>query len=132
MKLYFSILCVLLLVLSYCDAAYFGSDCGNNRTHNFYFGRKTPSLSLLYSKHVYADSKILRKISVDAIFPTNGTLPLGQIHYIEALDQTSEGTGGCVYIKNGGVGNSFVTLHVKSQRGYGLNFYLFVYGILYH
>uniref|UniRef100_A0AB38ZEL8 Heteropteran venom family 3 protein 1 n=1 Tax=Oncocephalus sp. TaxID=2944721 RepID=A0AB38ZEL8_9HEMI len=107
----------------------FGSDCGNNKTHNFKFGDRGFFDKLLYSSYVKAEGSWLRKISKDVTYPPTGKQPIGYITYMEALDQYNDGNGGCAFLKAGGVGQNMVTFHIKSQRSQGFNFKINIYGL---
>lgn len=91
---------------------------------------KTPALyyRILYSDNVSLQSKLARYNSVDMEFPRGGSAPLGTISYIEVLDKRADGTGGCVYIADGGVGQTRVRLHFKTLWNHGLDFQVNVYG----
>ncbi|XP_014273116.1 probable salivary secreted peptide [Halyomorpha halys] len=119
----------ILLQLVSVEAAVTDSDCGHgNKTHHYFYGSKSYLDRLLYQDHIKYKSKWMRVISIDADYPGSGKTPLGKINYIEVLDQRSDGTGGCVYIRNGGVGQNSVTFHIKSQRNHGMEFLINIYG----
>uniref|UniRef100_A0A224XVX8 Putative conserved secreted protein n=1 Tax=Panstrongylus lignarius TaxID=156445 RepID=A0A224XVX8_9HEMI len=123
---------ILAVVVPYPAAgsvgSWFGSDCGNNRSHNFEFGSKGYYDTLLCTDHVQEESIWMRKISKDVSYPAAGQQPAGEITYIEILDQYTDGNGGCAFLKNGGVGQKTVTFHIKSQRSKGFNFIINIYG----
>lgn len=51
------------------------------------------------------------------------------INYIHVLDQMPNGKGGYATLLRGGVGFNNTGLHLKSQRGEGLNFMIDIYGV---
>nr|BAN20371.1 unkown protein [Riptortus pedestris] len=102
--------------------------CGTNKTHNFSFGRKSFYDKLYYTVQEVKTRSFLRKLSYDITVPPKGTPLKGVISYIEIYDQYTDGNGACAYLNGGGVGNTNVTLHIKSQRNQGVNFIINVYG----
>uniref|UniRef100_A0A224XZD0 Putative conserved secreted protein n=1 Tax=Panstrongylus lignarius TaxID=156445 RepID=A0A224XZD0_9HEMI len=124
---------ILAVVVPYpaagTERSWFGSDCGNNKSHNFEFGSKGYFDKLLYTDHVQEEGKWMRKISKDVTYPAVGQQPVGYITYMEILDQYVDGNGGCAFVQNGGVGLNTVTLHIKSQRSGGFNFIINIYGL---
>ncbi|CAH1403639.1 unnamed protein product [Nezara viridula] len=127
-----ALLAVCLTFLTASDAGpldWIGSNsCGNEKIHNYQFGQRTPYQRLLYVDHPKYESKLMRVRSEELTYPVKGQLSGGMIGYIEVLDMKSNGNGGCVYIKNGGVGSTFVTLKLKSQRNHGMEFMIRIYG----
>ncbi|CAH1407045.1 unnamed protein product [Nezara viridula] len=118
-----------LLQLVSVEAGVINSDCEKgNKTHNYTYGARSYYDRLLYHDLINLKSKWMRVTSIDKTYPQQGQPSLGRISYIEVLDQRSDSTGGCVYIRNGGVGQSNVTLHIKSQRNHGMDFVVNVYG----
>ncbi|CAH1407044.1 unnamed protein product [Nezara viridula] len=118
-----------LLQLVSVDAAVTNADCEKGgKSHHYFFGTRSSYDRLLYHDLINLKSKWMRVTSIDKTYPQQGQPSLGRISYIEVLDQRSDGTGGCVYIRNGGIGQSSVTLHIKSQRNHGMNFVVNVYG----
>nr|BAN20141.1 unkown protein [Riptortus pedestris] len=102
--------------------------CGNNKTHNFTFGRRGYYDRLIFTTHEVKSRSFLQKLSYDITVPPKGAPQRNVITYIEVLDQYRDSNGGCAYLNGGGVGNKNVTLHIKSQKGEGVNFVINVYG----
>nr|BAN21439.1 unkown protein [Riptortus pedestris] len=103
--------------------------CGNNKTHNFSWGKRGYYDRLMYSVEEVKASSFLRKLSYDVTIPPKGTPQKGAITYLEVLDRYTDGNGGCAYLNGGGIGFRNVTLHIKSQRNKGVNFVINVYGL---
>nr|BAN21274.1 unkown protein [Riptortus pedestris] len=91
--------------------------------HNFDFGHLNFTDRLLNSTQVVRPGKMMSVLSFEQTFLVKGT-----IHFIQALDQKREFCGGCVYLSEGGVGFSHVTLRFKSVRGQGVRFLVNIYG----
>lgn len=63
------------------------------------------------------------------MWPLYGKKPTSHIiHYVEALDQEVGGRGGFASITKGSIGSKNITITLKSQRNYGLNFIVSIYG----
>ncbi|CAH1407041.1 unnamed protein product [Nezara viridula] len=118
-----------LLQLVSVEAAVLKTEvAAGDKVHNFIYGTRSYGDRLLYHDLLNVKSKLWRVTTVDVNYPPKGQAPLGRIDYIEVLDQRSDGTGGYVYIKDGGIGLNFVNLHIKSQRNHGMDFVINVYG----
>nr|XP_014275401.2 probable salivary secreted peptide [Halyomorpha halys] len=122
----------LTLLQTPSDAGVFdwvgSNSCGDEKTHDYYFGQWQPYLRLLYMDHPKFDSKLMRVRSEELTYPVKGQAQGGIISYIEVTDVRKDGTGGCVYIKNGGVGSRNVTLKLKTQRNHGMEFIIRIFG----
>ncbi|KAF6210824.1 hypothetical protein GE061_013935 [Apolygus lucorum] len=116
------LLAVLLATLAPSPAL--AVDCGTNKSHNSFIGSKHYNDNLLYMNHVKEKGIVLWELNTDVATGNVG----GVINYIEVLDQKTDGTGGCFYLKSGGVGTSKAEFHFKSQRNKGLDFIIKVYG----
>lgn len=64
----------------------------------------------------------------DIEYPEAGQHNFAFIKAIFVKDNERDGTGGYAVVKSGGVGQRYVKLKLKSQRGYGFNFTVTVYG----
>ncbi|KAK9507206.1 hypothetical protein O3M35_007114 [Rhynocoris fuscipes] len=122
---------VLLLVLVgvvSTSLAYPKTACGSGPTHDLLLGQRLPGDRLLYSTHETMESSILRKKVRDIYWPTNQHPGYSTITRIEVYDQITNGQGGCAFLSDGGVGNNFVKLHLKTQRGGKFDFLINIYG----
>nr|ATU82458.1 venom protein family 3 protein 2 [Lethocerus distinctifemur] len=118
---------VTILLLALAAQYSHQADCDAKGSHDSVWGTRHPTDKVIYEKRVKLDYKILRKQSVDVYFPPKGSFNDYVISRIEAYDQQSDGTGGCAFISNGGVGQTAVTFHLKTQRGEGLDFLIKIY-----
>ncbi|XP_014240029.1 probable salivary secreted peptide [Cimex lectularius] len=102
--------------------------CGQNKSHNAVFGHRQSGDQLLFMDHPKVNYKVLRVVTYDVDYksPLN---PHYVITYVEALDQFTDHNGGCALLQSGGVGSDYLKLHLKSQRNYGLDFVVSVYGL---
>ncbi|BES99755.1 Hypothetical protein NTJ_12571 [Nesidiocoris tenuis] len=104
-------------------------DCGNNRSHNSFIGRRWWNDQLLYTTHVISDGRWWRSVTADVNFPARASLK-GNITYIELLDQKKDFTGGCGYIRSGGPGYNFTSIHFKSSGwNDGIDFVVRIFGV---
>uniref|UniRef100_A0A8D8VXZ3 Probable salivary secreted peptide n=1 Tax=Cacopsylla melanoneura TaxID=428564 RepID=A0A8D8VXZ3_9HEMI len=112
-------------VLSGLDIRW-GSDRGN---HNLVLGKKQERDELLLRYVCKKDGRWLRTSTDEVMWPLYGRKPSNHIiHYVEALDQEVGGRGGFASITRGGVSHKNVTVSLKSQRNYGLNFIVSIWG----
>ncbi|KAG7296555.1 hypothetical protein JYU34_020347 [Plutella xylostella] len=61
-------------------------------------------------------------------YPEPGQVNYAYIRAIYVKDNERDGTGGYPSISSGGVGQRFVKIKLKSQRGHGFNFTVTIYG----
>ncbi|XP_073990185.1 probable salivary secreted peptide isoform X2 [Rhodnius prolixus] len=113
---------------NWCPQGALALDCGKNSSHNVFFGQLSDHDSLLYMNHLKVDKKWLRIVTTDVNYPSFRNIQ-GVIHYIEIVDQFTDGTGGCAYIMDGGIGEQKVSIYIKSKKSYGLDFIIRIYGI---
>ncbi|XP_014255971.1 probable salivary secreted peptide [Cimex lectularius] len=119
-------LAILLNVLAPQSAL--AASCGHNKSHNAFFGTRLPHQDqLLYMEHARAGGRWLRVVTYPMSYPNPGDVR-GIISYIEVLDQFTDGTGGCPFLKSGGIGKDHVSLALKSQRSSGLDFVVRIFG----
>ncbi|XP_014240009.1 probable salivary secreted peptide [Cimex lectularius] len=101
--------------------------CGQNQSHNAFFGQRQLGDRLLFTNHPKVDYKLWRVVTYDVDYKIPPTTPNYVISYVEALDQFTDHNGGCAMLQSGGVGSDYVKLHLKSQRNHGLDFVVRVY-----
>lgn len=82
----------------------------------------------MFQEQVVASWKFLWCTSREVKYPLRGQDQL-EITYIEIIDNYSNGYGGCPYIVEGGVGNNFVKIYIKSQFNRGFDFEINIYGV---
>lgn len=117
-----SLVSIFLLLAVFSCLAY-------SQSHHWSQGGKPQSGDrLLYREIVRKSASTMRKVTKDITWPAAGEMHNSIINYINATDQYVNGNGGYVTLYGGGVGQKFVTLHFKSQRGHGFNFILDIYG----
>uniref|UniRef100_A0A224Y0Z3 Putative conserved secreted protein n=1 Tax=Panstrongylus lignarius TaxID=156445 RepID=A0A224Y0Z3_9HEMI len=117
----------IIVSIGLCPQGTVALDCGKNASHNAYFGHRTDFDTMLYMHHLKVDYKWLRVVTADVNYPSPTDIK-GIIRYIEILDQFTDGNGGCAYITKGGMNERAVSFHIKSQRSYGLDFIIRIYG----
>uniref|UniRef100_T1HA45 Uncharacterized protein n=1 Tax=Rhodnius prolixus TaxID=13249 RepID=T1HA45_RHOPR len=83
---------------------------------------------IVFQEQVVASWKFLWCTSREVKYPLRGQDQL-EITYIEIIDNYSNGYGGCPYIVEGGVGNNFVKIYIKSQFNRGFDFEINIYGV---
>lgn len=96
--------------------------------HDLTLGQVTYGDVLLYShnKYKYGFPLFVRDSIVD--YPPEGHESRAVIRAIIIKDHEKPGEGGYATVKAGGVGQRFVSLKLKSQRGNGFNFTIKIYG----
>uniref|UniRef100_A0A0A9WX32 Putative salivary secreted peptide n=1 Tax=Lygus hesperus TaxID=30085 RepID=A0A0A9WX32_LYGHE len=103
-------------------------DCGRNKSHNSFLGKRWYNDQLLYSTHIIEENKWFRTTTADVYFPARASLK-GNITYVELLDQQRDGKGGCGYIRYGGPGYNYTSIHFKSSGwNEGIDFVVRIFG----
>uniref|UniRef100_A0A224XNW6 Putative salivary secreted protein n=1 Tax=Panstrongylus lignarius TaxID=156445 RepID=A0A224XNW6_9HEMI len=97
-------------------------------SHNATYGQRKQGDGLIFRDHVVKSWKFLRYAATDVKYPLRGQIPRN-ITYIEIVDQYQNGHGGCSSIIKGGVGEDYVTIHIKSQFNRGFDFKIKMYGM---
>nr|ATU83056.1 secreted venom family 2 protein [Pristhesancus plagipennis] len=118
----------IIFSISWCPQGTLALDCGHNASHNAFFGRKQAYDTLLYMNPLKVEYSWLRIVETDVQYPSPTDIK-GLIHYIEVLDQNTDGNGACAYMTGGGIGERNVSFHIKSKRNYGIDFIIRIYGI---
>ncbi|XP_073979204.1 probable salivary secreted peptide isoform X1 [Rhodnius prolixus] len=111
-----------------CVVAYPQTKCGSEASHDLFLGRRLPGDKLLFSAHVTMSSSFLRVKSTDVIWPPKDQHFYESITRVEVYDQQTDGSGGCAFLMEGGVGNNYLRLHLKTQRGGKFDFFIKVFG----
>uniref|UniRef100_A0A1B6C4F8 NADH:ubiquinone oxidoreductase intermediate-associated protein 30 domain-containing protein n=1 Tax=Clastoptera arizonana TaxID=38151 RepID=A0A1B6C4F8_9HEMI len=120
-----SIVVALLTIISVASASY---DIKYGR-HNITQGYRKPGDRLLFIDHAIRPSSFLRVVSTEVDYPARGQpRNTTAITFFRVTDNMRNGKGGYAFVKSGGVGMSYLSLHLKSQRGEGYNFTTEVYG----
>ncbi|KAI5644687.1 transcription activator MBF2 domain-containing protein [Phthorimaea operculella] len=103
----------------------------SSQSHNFYIGTASYGDVVLYKsvEVKYAFPFFVR--TTDVKFPEPGKSSYAIITAIYVHDNYNDGSGGYATIRAGGVGQRFVNVHLKSQRGGGFNFTVTIYGRYY-
>ncbi|XP_053607739.1 probable salivary secreted peptide [Plodia interpunctella] len=90
-------------------------------SENRFFGVKTPDSKLIYRKRVFLEAFPFKK-RVDYVEFTNSAVPITAVYCYDY--QNSEASVNCT---SGGVGYNYVTLRLKSQRSYRLDYAIEIY-----
>ncbi|VVC86900.1 unnamed protein product [Leptidea sinapis] len=113
----------LYITLSLCLIA-----AANCQSHDLVLGQATYGDVIIYkvNEYKYGFPLIVRTSILE--YPDPGQHNYAYIKSIYIKDNDRDGTGGYPTISAGGVGQRFVRIKLKSQRGYGLNFTVTIYG----
>uniref|UniRef100_A0AB38ZED1 Heteropteran venom family 3 protein 2 n=1 Tax=Ectomocoris sp. TaxID=3104572 RepID=A0AB38ZED1_9HEMI len=126
-SIYATTVIVVLLVILITPRSSLAIDCGTGKSHNSTYGSRQPGDRIVFQDHIRKEWKLLRYAEGDAKFPLRGQKP-AIITKIEAIDQYTNGHGGCAYITEGGVGQNHVNVHIKSEFNRGIDFLINIYG----
>ncbi|CAH0714894.1 unnamed protein product, partial [Brenthis ino] len=98
------------------------------QSHDLVFGQANYGDVILYrvTEHKYGFPLIVRTTTIE--YPEPGQHNLAYIRAVYVKDNWTDGTGGYATILAGGVGQRFVKIKLKSQRGSGFNFTVTIYG----
>ncbi|KAK9507189.1 hypothetical protein O3M35_007097 [Rhynocoris fuscipes] len=121
---------LLLLVLGFVATtwAYPKTACGSGPSHDLIMGQRQYGDRMLYTSREKKSKSILRVGVTDIKWPLRGMQIRETITRVEVLDQKHDGSGGCAFLVGGGVGSSFLNLHLKTQRGGSFDFLINIYG----
>uniref|UniRef100_A0A182M755 Salivary secreted peptide n=1 Tax=Anopheles culicifacies TaxID=139723 RepID=A0A182M755_9DIPT len=97
------------------------------QTHNYFFGARVPYDTLVNQTSVIQTSSFLRVKSLNVEYPLKGQRGRN-ITAIYVYDRLGGGRGGFASITKGGIGQNFTRIHLKTQRGNGMNFQVEIYG----
>ncbi|XP_044739358.1 probable salivary secreted peptide [Chrysoperla carnea] len=99
-----------------------------SQRHNWQSGRKQSGDYLLDRQYVQNLSVQYNKVLSKLVnYPKTGSRR-EVIHFINATDQYTNGKGGFVSIRSGGVNYQYVQLNFTSQRSSGINYLLEIWG----
>ncbi|XP_058129689.1 probable salivary secreted peptide [Anopheles ziemanni] len=97
------------------------------QTHNYFFGSRVPYDTLVNQTTAIQTSSFLRVKTVDVEYPLKGQRGRN-ITAIYVYDRLGGGRGGFASIIGGGIGQNYTRIHLKTQRGNGMNFQVEIYG----
>ncbi|CAG9792501.1 unnamed protein product [Diatraea saccharalis] len=111
-----------IITLLYLFSAYY---C---QSHDLALGQATYGDVVIYkvNEYKYGFPMIVRKSTLE--YPEPGQTNFAYIKAIYIKDNDKDGSGGYPTIAAGGVGQRFVKMKLKSQRGNGFNFTITIYG----
>ncbi|CAH0714893.1 unnamed protein product, partial [Brenthis ino] len=98
------------------------------QSHHLVVGQANYGDVILYriTEHKYGFPFIVRTSTIEYSVPGHNNF--GLIRAIDIKDNWTDGTGGYATILAGGVGEQFVKIQLKSQRGNGFKFTVTIYG----
>ncbi|KAJ0171286.1 hypothetical protein K1T71_012836 [Dendrolimus kikuchii] len=98
------------------------------QSHDLLLGQPTYGDVVIYkyNEYKYGFPLIVRTSYIE--YPEYGTTNFAYIKAIYVKDNDKDGSGGYPMIAAGGVGQRFVKIKLKSQRSYGFNFTITIYG----
>lgn len=111
-----------LVFLLFCAVAAYG------QSHDLNIGQATFGDVIIYkaNEYKYGFPLIVRTSILE--YPEPGQHNYAYIKAIYVKDNERDGSGGYPMVSSGGVGQRFVKLKLKSQRSYGFNFTVTIYG----
>lgn len=96
-----------------------------NQSHHLIVGSRIPGDSDMTRDYIYIVPELMKIIT----FEKNITLYNNyKITKIAAYDQKRDGTGAYAFIISGGLGFQYVVLKFISQRGFGIDFVVELFG----
>lgn len=100
----------------------------SSQSHDLILGQAAYGDVVIYrlNEYKYGFPFIVRKTEIE--YPEPGQHNFAFIRAIFIKDNESDGTGGYPAVVAGGVGQRFVKIKLKSQRGSGFNFTVTIYG----
>ncbi|XP_063834263.1 probable salivary secreted peptide [Ostrinia nubilalis] len=100
----------------------------NCQSHDLALGQATYGDVVIYkvNEYKYGFPLMVRKSDIE--YPEAGQTNFAYIRAIFIKDNVRDGTGGYPTVSAGGVGQRFAKIKLKSQRGYGFNFTVTIYG----
>ncbi|XP_053671791.1 probable salivary secreted peptide [Anopheles nili] len=97
------------------------------QSHNYFFGARVPYDTLANQTTVIRSGSFLRVRTHNLDYPLKGQRGRN-ITAIYVYDRLGGGRGGFASITSGGIGQNYTRIHLKSQRGNGINFQVEIYG----
>ncbi|XP_022115365.1 probable salivary secreted peptide [Pieris rapae] len=100
----------------------------SSQSHDLSLGQATYGDVIVYklNEHKYGFPFMVRTSIIE--YPEPGQHNFAYIKAIYIKDNERDGTGGYPTISAGGIGQRFVKIKLKSQRGSGMNFTITIYG----
>ncbi|XP_026752404.1 probable salivary secreted peptide [Galleria mellonella] len=98
------------------------------QSHDLVLGQATYGDVIIYkvNEYKYGFPLFIRTSIIE--YPEPGQHNFAYIKAIYVKDNERDGTGGYPTISAGGIGQRFVKIKLKSQRNYGFNFTVTIYG----
>lgn len=98
------------------------------QSHDLLLGQAGYGDVVLYqvNEYKYAFPLIVRSSTIE--YPQPGQQNFAYIRAVYIKDNYRDGTGGYPSVSSGGVGQKFIKIKLKSQRGSGFNFTVTIYG----
>lgn len=98
---------------------------------NYTWGMRQHNDRLLNRHFANKSSSFLRVVTLDVYYPNKNIVNSTRsvINQIQVIDQMKKGKGGYASLMRGGVGFNNTAIHLKSQRGEGINFIVDIYGV---
>nr|BAN21386.1 unkown protein [Riptortus pedestris] len=119
----------IILHFTTASAYYPQSYCGYNRSHNFFYGKKSLYDRLLYTNRTVRGASPYNPVTrLDVQFPPKWQPPRGIIYYIEVLDNYRDGLGACATLSYGGIGRRNATVTLMSNPNHPIDSTINVYG----
>nr|QTY40867.1 venom polypeptide precursor [Doratifera vulnerans] len=111
----------IILLLSLCSVSY-------SQSHDLVLGRALPGDLILYkvNEWKYGFPLLVRTSVIE--YPELGQSNFAIITAIVIIDNNYDGHGGYPVVEAGGVGQDFVKIKLESERSYGFNFTITIYG----
>ncbi|XP_052861998.1 probable salivary secreted peptide [Anopheles cruzii] len=97
------------------------------QNHSYFFGARKPYDTLVNATTYIRPGKFLRVTTANLEYPLKGQRGRN-ITAIYVYDRLGGGRGGYANIVWGGIGKNYTRVHLKSQRGLGMNFQVEIYG----
>lgn len=99
-----------------------------SQSHDLSLGTNSYGDIIIYKKNEWRNAFPLMVRTSMLDYPEEGLNNFATIKAIFIQDHDKDGSGGYPTIEAGGVGQKFVRIKLKSQRGYGFNFTITIYG----
>ncbi|GLV43624.1 uncharacterized protein CBL_07049 [Carabus blaptoides fortunei] len=98
-------------------------DVCSTQSNNNKWGQRSPGDRLLQKATVKENYKFLQIVNRNLLFQSPH-----KITFINVTDQYTNGNGGHASLLSGGIGQNKAIIQLQSQRNYGLNFIIDIYG----
>lgn len=85
---------------------------------------------MLFHDNPHLDSSMWKVQSYDVCYPSTGSNTASKftITAFNVTDVVPRGEGGYAFVTKGGINFGILCLHLKTQRGYGYNFNIDIWG----